>query len=127
METRLALNQATVAPLSEALRVSKATQVVDLCSGGRGGWPALLGGFAQEGLTPHVTLTDMFPNNAAFERVAAKTGGRISFHHAPVDARFVPRGLSGLRTLFNAFHHFRPDDATRVLRDAVSAAQGEVR
>jgi hypothetical protein len=33
----------------------------------------------------------------------------------------VPRGLDGFRTLFNAFHHFRPELARRILADAVAA------
>jgi hypothetical protein len=35
----------------------------------------------------------------------------------------VPRQLTGLRTLFNAFHHFRPAEAIAVLRDASQAGQ----
>ena len=41
----------------------------------------------------------------------------------PVDAKAVPPELTGFRTLFNAFHHFRPADAAAVLRDAVRAGQ----
>jgi hypothetical protein len=36
----------------------------------------------------------------------------------PVDARKVPERLSGVRTVFDAFHHFRPDDARGILSDA---------
>jgi hypothetical protein len=35
----------------------------------------------------------------------------------------VPSELTGFRTLFNAFHHFRPADAVAVLRDAAEAGQ----
>ncbi len=37
--------------------------------------------------------------------------------------RAVPQGLPGFRTLFNAFHHFRPADAEAILRDAAAAGQ----
>ena len=36
---------------------------------------------------------------------------------------FVPDALAGVRTMFNAFHHFRPDDARAVLGDAFRARQ----
>ena len=35
----------------------------------------------------------------------------------------VPARLAGLRTMFNSFHHFRPADATAILRSAVAAGQ----
>jgi hypothetical protein len=41
----------------------------------------------------------------------------------PVDARAVPRELIGLRTLFNGFHHFKPEDARAILLDAANARQ----
>jgi hypothetical protein len=30
----------------------------------------------------------------------------------------VPENFTGFRTLFNSFHHFRPDEARRILNDA---------
>ncbi len=45
----------------------------------------------------------------------------MEFEPEPVDATAVPRELDGFRTLWNAFHHFRPDAARRILADAVAA------
>ena len=59
----------------------------------------------------------------ALEHVAASSGGTVSFVSTPVDARAVPRELHGLRTLFNGFHHFRPEDARAILHDASAARQ----
>jgi len=36
----------------------------------------------------------------------------------PVDATSVPAELSGIRTMFASFHHFRPDVARAILRNA---------
>ena len=47
----------------------------------------------------------------------------IDGYRGPVDARDVPAELNGFRTVFNAFHHFKPDDARAVLQSAVSARQ----
>ncbi|MCB9689054.1 MAG: hypothetical protein H6735_28685 [Alphaproteobacteria bacterium] len=35
----------------------------------------------------------------------------------------MPPELTGPRTLFNAFHHFRPEQARRILEDAVRAGE----
>jgi len=51
-------------------------------------------------------------------------GAGISFSDAPVDVLDVPEGMSGFRTLFSSFHHFRPDDARKILGDAVAKGEG---
>lgn len=110
-----------VAPLVRtALARTGARRVVDLCSGGGGPWRRLheaLGGAT-------VVLTDKYPNRVALERVAARTGGRIEFSLASVDALRVPPELAGFRTLFTSFHHFPPPEARAILEDAVRARQG---
>jgi hypothetical protein len=75
------------------------------------------------GLHVRATLTDWFPNVSALEHIAAGSNGQITFVAEPVDARSVPAGLSGFRTIFNGFHHFRPSDAIAVLRNATTAGQ----
>jgi hypothetical protein len=94
-------------------------RVVDLCAGGGGPWiklqPAVS---AALGRPLRVTLTDLYPNRAAFARVGATAPGAIAGEAEPVDARAVPARLGGLRTLFEGFHHLRPTDARAVLADA---------
>jgi len=123
VETTFALHRPVVALLGEGLRATKAEHVIDLCSGGGGPILPLQKDLAAEGLTVTFTLTDRFPNLPAFERAAAVSRGRIAFVAEPVDARAVPVRLIGFRTVFNGFHHFRPADATAVLRDAAWAGQ----
>jgi hypothetical protein len=55
--------------------------------------------------------------------VAREAGGHVTVEPLPVDATRVPARLGGLRTIFNAFHHFRPPLARRILEDAFSARQ----
>jgi len=50
--------------------------------------------------------------------------GQPPFHPDPVDARAVPAALDGFRTVFTAFHHFRPAEARAILADAVAKRQG---
>ena len=121
VETRFELHRAGIPVLAGLLRATGSTHIVDLCSGGGGSIPGMLDGLEAAGVHVGATLTDRFPNIPAFERAAADF--RITFEREPVDARHVPSRLAGLRTIFNGFHHFRPEDATAVLRNAAEAGQ----
>ena len=101
--------------LAAALRAAKTEQILDLCSGSGGPVPLAIEELPVLGIEVRATLTDAFPNLAAFERLARESSGRIDFIREPVDATRVPRELEGLRTLFNAFHHFRPERARAIL------------
>lgn len=123
VEAKLAMHRPIAEILAGALEATRADRIVDLCSGGAGPIPALAADLAEDGLPVRFTLTDRYPNLAAFEAVARDSQGTIEFVGEPVDARSVPRHLAGFRTLFNAFHHFRPADAEAILRDAAEAGQ----
>ena len=49
--------------------------------------------------------------------------GALSVESAPVDARAVPASLPGLRTVFNAIHHFPPAQVAEVLRSATDGGR----
>ncbi len=123
IETTFGLHRPVVALLGDALRATESHHVIDLCSGGSGPISALQQALAVEGLDVRFTLTDRFPNLSAFRRAEAGSQGRITFVAEPVDAREVPAHLNGFRTIFNSFHHFRPTDATAILRNAAQAGQ----
>jgi hypothetical protein len=113
---------ALIAPkLVEAFERSGEKRLLDLCSGGGGAVPVVVDALAKGGHEVHARMTDFYPNRSAFEAIARASGGRIDFERDPVDATAVPRELDGFRTLFNAFHHFRPETARRILADAVAA------
>jgi hypothetical protein len=109
--------------VARALKASGTDRIVDLCSGGSGPVLAVVDALRAEGLTPRVLLTDKFPNLPAFEAAAKASGGAVDFARESVDAKHVPAELTGMRTLFNAFHHFRPEDARAILADAVARRQ----
>lgn len=69
-------------------------------------------------------MSDSHPNSAALEHVERLSGGRIRHLKRAVDAVRVPAGLLGFRTLFNGFHHFRPEQASAVLQDAMAHQRG---
>src|SRR4029450_11062759 len=94
-----------------------------LCSGGSGPLVLIVRDLAADGVPVTATLTDLFPNVPAFETIASQSDGRISFEKTSVDALRVPTHLTGLRTIFNGFHHFTPGDARKILHAAAAARQ----
>ncbi len=61
-------------------------------------------------------LSDKYPEQY---RSLFSDSPSIGYYPKFLDAREVPAGQKGFRTLFTAFHHFRPEDAQQVLQDAV--------
>src|SRR5262245_43197230 len=122
--TRFAFFKPIVPKLNDLLARTGQHRIVDLAAGAGGPLVSIRSALEGAGGAPiEVLLTDRFPNLEAFRRAAEHTGGAISFSSEPVDALAVARELTGVRTLFNAFHHFRPDGARGILRDA--ALQGQ--
>lgn len=117
---------AVAAPLlARALAQLGESQVVDLCSGGGGPWGDLVRRVpAVGGPAVRVRLCDLYPNQAAFARVARLSEGRITAEPGSIDATAVPARLAGFRTLFTALHHFPPDAARAILADAVRHGHG---
>lgn len=108
-----------VSQLKRALIETGSEDVLDLCSGGGGPVPSLQKRLAADGCEVRFTLTDKFPNRPAFEHALRHSRGAVDFSDEAVDATAVPPYLSGFRTLFASFHHFRPATARRILQDAV--------
>lgn len=109
--------------LAQLLEATGVRKLVDLCSGGAGPIPALVEQLKEDGLETTAVLTDLYPNVKTLEAVARGSEGRVVVHAESVDATNVPDSLPGCRTLCNALHHFRPEDARRILQSAVDAKQ----
>ena len=95
-------------------------EIVDLCSGGTGPWVHLVEQLEQAGLHVEVTLTDKYPNLESVRKLAENPHQRIKYLEQSVDAMAVPDSLKGMLTLFEGFHHFKPDQAKLILQDAVN-------
>jgi hypothetical protein len=123
METRFDLYKPMVPLLKQAIHETGQKHLVDLCSGAGGPVAALAGELAADGVLIEATLTDKFPNVEAMSRLAGAGRRGIRFRADSIDAAAVPDELQGLRTMFNAFHHFAPTQARAVLEDAVRCHQ----
>ena len=109
-----------VAPKIRAAMEATATdRVLGLCSGGGGPWSTLQPELAKSGPAT-VVLSDLYPNIEALRRARVRSQGRLDLHSAAVDAANVPVELDGVRTMFNAFHHFPPECARAILADAIA-------
>ncbi len=116
------------APIVPHLRVVlkelKCEKIVDLCSGSGGPWKYLIGHLADsETSSLKVLLSDKFPSFNILE-LDAFQASKLEFTPYPVDATKVPKELTGFRTLFGSFHHFRPEEAVGILQDAVKCGEG---
>jgi len=111
--------------LVQAARTAGASNLLDLCSGSGQAMISLAGFLEKIGdQSLVITLTDKFPDLQAFEAAAKNSRGRIRFLPEPVDAAALPAGLNGFRTMFTSFHHFRPEAALGLIKDAVAQNQG---
>ncbi|RYY70985.1 MAG: class I SAM-dependent methyltransferase [Chitinophagaceae bacterium] len=109
----------------EAMKEAGSTHILDLCSGGGGPMQIIQRNLESKlGQPVPVTLTDKFPNTAAFQFLADQAGNKISFIPTPVDAAEVPGKLTGFRTIFSGFHHFDDELAKKVLQNAVDNKAG---
>jgi hypothetical protein len=113
--------RALVPELVALMEVTGTRRLVDLCSGGGGGAMAMRALLREQGHEDlELVLTDRYPNAAAAERVRALGDPGVRWHTEPVDAFHVPPGLpTGIRTMYSALHHFRPQDVQRLIQTAV--------
>lgn len=124
ISSRLPGYEAVIDELVATMREAGASEVLDLCAGAGGPWARIIRRLPDTAGLERVRLTDIFPDVQAMEAMTRRTEGRIVPHPEPVDALDVPRGLSGLRTVFAAFHHFDPQMARRVLASAAATGEG---
>ncbi len=107
-----ALPQRWADKISTVLHAGEPVEIIDLCSGSGGAMPQIINDLLKRNYDVRAILTDLYPNqNLGLDP-------RIRWLLEPVDATHVPPKLTGVRTMFSAFHHFRPDAARAILRDA---------
>ncbi len=94
------------------LHAGEPAEILDLCSGVGGPMPLIIEELEKRGYQARVTLTDLYPNPKITSHPS------VMWLAEPVDATRVSPKLAGVRTMFSAFHHFRPDAAKAILKDA---------
>ena len=105
--------------INSGLKSTSSNVIIELGSGGGGPILSLLPKLQKKHPGLKIYLTDLYPNISAFEMLKEKSPA-IHYIHSPVDIRKIPGNLSGLRTLFLTFHHFKPEEAQEILQEAVN-------
>ncbi len=105
--------------LKKGISKSGQKKIIDLASGGGGGWKKISSRLKEEIPGIKITLTDFYPNEKAFKKMLKHD--REMFFYVPekINALDVPKQLIGLRTQFLSFHHFKYNDAKKILQNAV--------
>lgn len=101
--------------LIEVIRLTGATRVLDLCSGGGGGTLHLLDHVRAAGLPTEFIFSDRYPNVAGIAQVARRLDPRARYERQPVDAMTAFGSQAGLRTMSGALHHFTPNAVQTIL------------
>lgn len=109
--------------LKKGLAKTTNNTIIDLASGGGGGWLKLSKKLKEELPDAKIVLSDFYPNIPAFEYNINQIDGQVSYQQASVNALNVPDNMEGFRTMFLSFHHFQPNDARQILHNAVKAKQ----
>lgn len=117
--SKLQIYEPIVPLLQEIVTRSGKDEILDLGSGGGGGIAGIQAQVSQAMQREiNITLTDKYPNIPAFKLVKSQTKGAINYIPEPVDATAVPANIKSCRTIFSAFHHFKPQLAQAILADA---------
>lgn len=108
--------------IDDFLSGSGTREVLDLCAGAGG--PAVILSHEAERLglsPPRFLITDLFPRVPIWMHAKQQRPNSIDFIAEPVDATRIPASLSEgrARIIVNGLHHFPPDLAGDILRDAV--------
>lgn len=110
-----------VEPFAEFLQAAGTGRVLDLCAGAGGPAQIVVEEFRRAGREPpELLLTDLYPRERAWQRLLGLEP-KIQAHLEAVDATAIPPelGAGRARAIINAFHHFPPSLAERILADAV--------
>lgn len=109
--------------LEKGVNNSHCCRIIDMGTGAGGGWHKLADLLVQRLPSLQIVCTDFYPNYRALKRLVSNGNSVMTFEPASIDARDIPDRLLGLRTQFLSFHHFKIQDARRILQNAVDAGQ----
>ena len=116
-----------VEPFADFVRRTGTREILDLCSGSGDAagsvWNAISPRL-DDGQSVKLVLSDLFPNREAYDRLRQAHPATLDFIPESVNALSPPAGTPRVRTIFNAFHHFRPEQARAILADAAAHADG---
>lgn len=99
--------------------------IVDLCSGSGGPMLQVPKTIHERYNIDHLslTLTDLYPDLQVAQNVNNTANNKVHYRTEPVDVRMMGSQLKGVRTMIGSFHHFNPEAARQILKDAQEQQQ----
>lgn len=116
-----------ISPLfAEWIKKSGGEEVFDFASGGAGPIETFLSHFKEQRIPPpRFVLSDLFPDEAQFQKLQRVYPDHISSIKEPVNALKFLKGKGGdLRSIIATFHHFKLTYARAILINAVENSNG---
>lgn len=120
---RLAFHDGALPALTAVLERSRTTHLMDLCSGAGGPALRMRALLRRGGRAVSLSLSDLHPSQVGRDRVAAAAEDGVRYLDGPVDAMTGGPEGDGVRTMFSALHHFRPEAARRLIAGVVARRQ----
>lgn len=113
--TKFNMYEPVVHELQKLIEKRSSTAIVDLCSGSGGPVISIQNAFLKY-YNKHIPiiLTDKF---IPAEIIKLLPKG-ITYHKDPVDAKSIPKGLKGLRTMFSSLHHFTAEEIKLIISNS---------
>lgn len=109
----------TTPKIIESANYMKTNQILDMASGGGGGWQSLTKSLIASNPEMKIFLSDFYPNHTAFKKLKSQFPNTINYINHSVSALDVKDADFKFRTMFLSFHHFKPEDAKEILRNAM--------
>ena len=119
--TRTAGFDYTVPYINSIIEKTGEHKIIDLCSGASGPWLRIYKNLSAD--KTEILLTDKYPNIRMFKDIKRLTEGKIDYIEKSIDALNIPKDLTGIRTIFTGFHHFRRREVKHILLDAQKKRQ----
>jgi len=104
--------------IEDVVRKTGHRHIVDLCSG-NGGPISLIHENIDKDLQVSYILTDKFPNQSAYKKLKTDSNGIIDYRSDSLDILNDVITAKGIRTLFTAIHHFKPEEVRLILNNAI--------
>jgi len=118
--TKAGIYKPAIPILKEVIDKTGIDEIFDLCSGSGGGVDLIQIELSELAVKEiKLTMSDKFPNIEPYELLKNNSNGGLDYIKESVDIMNMPKHLKGIRTLFSAFHHFKPQQAREILKDAV--------
>ena len=109
--------------LETGIRSSGNDTIIDIGSGGGGGLVKIAEHLKKSISDIKIILSDCYPNIDAFKKTKAQHASVFEYAEGSINAMDIPHYLTGFRTHFLSFHHFRSKDAKAILQNAVDRNQ----